>query len=68
MSMPTLTELSLSLVGETAMDPWVLEIDVIVIEADSDYVMAILEVLLIGCMVIFIFPGLNEDYHWSTNR
>jgi hypothetical protein len=45
------------------MNPWIFEVDIVIVEANCNNVVAIFEVILVGCEVILILPSLNEHYY-----
>lgn len=50
------------------MDPGVFEVDEIIVEAYSDNVMSVLEVVFIRGGIVFVFPSLDEDDYRSASR
>lgn len=63
-SVPAVGEVCLAHVGDAAVDPGILEEDVIAVVADSHHVMSVLEIDGVRSRIIVVFPSLDEHYHW----
>lgn len=63
-SVPAVGEVCLGHVGDAAVDPGILEEDVVVVVADSHHIVSVLEIDGVRSRIIIVFPSLDEHNHW----